>query len=178
MDTNARLVLQAQREGLTALHGDALQVNPNDLPVLQGTGNLLALTDNAELNELICQRWAEWLGQDFVFQWSGKEAVPAERKLTGQAVFSGILRPSVISAELQQNEARLRVVRPELGKRDLPGKALIWLWGDQVRFVPPDPTENNPVDRMLVLSDWAGLWDRSLRLEACRVIQSQSLEGV
>jgi NhaP-type Na+/H+ or K+/H+ antiporter/mannitol/fructose-specific phosphotransferase system IIA component (Ntr-type) len=114
LDTNARRVIEARAEGHAALMENAL--NPDLVEshaVLQRMGHLVALTDNKELNELLCQRWAESLGRESVFRWSDARAAvndAAAPPAHGRIAFPRLASPSVVAAELLDEESSLQHV--------------------------------------------------------------------
>ncbi|MCJ8331981.1 MAG: PTS sugar transporter subunit IIA, partial [Lentisphaeria bacterium] len=57
IDSNVRNIALAKRNGLTALNENALKMDMEDYPELYGIGNILAITENSDLNILICQRF-------------------------------------------------------------------------------------------------------------------------
>jgi hypothetical protein len=92
------------------VQADARDTSVEDRHELQGVGNLLALTDNEDLNELLCQRWAELLGPHHVFRWkAGRKDAPNPQASSraGAAVWPGLPKPSLLSAQLARGEAEL-----------------------------------------------------------------------
>lgn len=112
LDTNSRNVALAQKEGLSALCADGMEAEElyEDEERLYGTGYVLALTDNAELNQLLMQRWAAQLDNERVFGWVPSDSPTSEDQLTGQSVFADLSRPAVISTELMQGESSLESI--------------------------------------------------------------------
>jgi NhaP-type Na+/H+ or K+/H+ antiporter/mannitol/fructose-specific phosphotransferase system IIA component (Ntr-type) len=112
LDTNARNIALAQKEGLNAIRADGMEAEKlyEDEERLYGAGNVLALTDNAELNQLLMQRWAEQLDNERVFGWVPKDSPTSEDQLTGQSIFADLSRPAVISTELMQGESDLESI--------------------------------------------------------------------
>ena len=64
-------------------------------------GNLLALTDNEDLNVRLCDIWAEMLGKPNVWRWGGEESD------SGSRFAEGLPRPGLISAEMERGDAKL-----------------------------------------------------------------------
>ena len=69
IDTNLRSVQLARREGHMALQVNALSIDTDMYPQLYGTGNVLAITENAELNTLVCQLWKTEQPQANLYKW-------------------------------------------------------------------------------------------------------------
>ncbi len=118
LDTNARNISIAREEGLTALHRDGLEAEKlyGNEQMLFGTGFVLALTDNVELNQLLMQRWAARIGSESVFGWIPSSSPMQADEMTGTGVFGDLSRPAVIGSELMQGESDFELVRWEEGK--------------------------------------------------------------
>jgi len=68
LDTNKANCRNAKQEGLDTVHADALSPETfEDIP-LEGIGNLIAMTPNAEVNILACQQGAKVFGTDHIFR--------------------------------------------------------------------------------------------------------------
>lgn len=108
IDSNPHSVAEARGEGLLALQADARDITLQERVELSGVGNLLALTDNEDLNQVVCGCWADALGKAHVFRWarSAEDAIQG----TGDAeqiVWLGLPRPSQVSHRLAHREAEL-----------------------------------------------------------------------
>ena len=112
LDTNARNVSLARRDGLISLNCDGMQAEKlyEEEPLLFGTGYVIALTDNVEFNQILMQRWAEILDNEKVYGWIPQGSPHAEDQITGQSVFGDLTRPSVIGTELIQGESSFKIV--------------------------------------------------------------------
>ncbi len=112
LDTNARNIALAREEGLTAIHCDGMEAEKlyEEEQILFGTGYVLALTDNVELNQILMQRWAGNLDNEKVFGWIPDDSPHEDHLITGQSVFGDLVRPSVIGSELMQNESSFETV--------------------------------------------------------------------
>jgi NhaP-type Na+/H+ or K+/H+ antiporter/mannitol/fructose-specific phosphotransferase system IIA component (Ntr-type) len=112
IDSNRSSVSEAREKELVAFAGDA-----RDLSLWESrgefadVGNMLALTDNDELNQILSHRWAAALGRDHVFHWSSglSERHSREDFLSTAVVWKGTPRPSFICDELATGEAALEV---------------------------------------------------------------------
>ncbi|MDP4879074.1 MAG: PTS sugar transporter subunit IIA, partial [Opitutales bacterium] len=91
LDTNARNIALAQKEGLPAMHCDGMEAEKlyENEQALFGAGYVLALTDNIELNELLMQRWGEELANEKVFGWIPTDAPSSDDRLVGQSIRRG-----------------------------------------------------------------------------------------
>jgi NhaP-type Na+/H+ or K+/H+ antiporter/mannitol/fructose-specific phosphotransferase system IIA component (Ntr-type) len=118
VDSNARSVERARSDGHEAVLADARSQNALDAHAQGTIGNAIALTDNEDLNAMICQKWAEIVGTEHVFRWnSGKGETRAEEELPGHIIWQRLPKPGFISRELDLGEASLIVdetASPEL----------------------------------------------------------------
>lgn len=106
VDLNPRLVADARAEGLAAIVADARDRTIEERPELQGIGNLLALTDNEDLNLVLCERWSDLIDKKRLYRWSsGKVEKGGDNELVGNAVWSNLPKPTLLSAELGRGEA-------------------------------------------------------------------------
>jgi NhaP-type Na+/H+ or K+/H+ antiporter/mannitol/fructose-specific phosphotransferase system IIA component (Ntr-type) len=142
LDTNARNIAIAKKDGLTALHRDGMEAEKlhEEEQALFGAGQALALTDNVELNQLLMQRWADELDNEKVFGWIPSDNSTQEDQLTGQSVFGDLSRPAVIGSELLQGESSFESVTWEEGMT-LPSGDWHPLYirrGKQLKAVPHD----------------------------------------
>lgn len=92
VDTNAREVRFAKKEGLVAIGEDAMQLDPEAFPETYGCGNLLALTPNPDLNRMLCRRWSEFMEGDHLLRWekSGYETAENQHLLVGKSVWTNL----------------------------------------------------------------------------------------
>jgi len=143
IDTNPRPVADAKAEGLTALQGNALAPDLPENEHFSSVGYALAVTDNEDLNALICQRWAKVVGRSHVFRWTSDKTVgESGAGLVGQVAFSLLPKPSIVAAELAANEASFvsttsREANGSLANALLLGRAQ----EGQVEFFPHPPKE-------------------------------------
>ncbi len=112
LDTNVRNIAIAQKNGLQALLCDGMAAEKlyAEEQRLFGAGQVLALTDNIELNQLLMQRWAEVLDNEKVFGWIPADSSIKQDQLTGQSVFGNLARPAEIGSELLQEESSFESV--------------------------------------------------------------------
>jgi len=182
LDTNARNITLAQKEGLPAMHCDGMEAEKlyENEQALFGAGYVLALTDNIELNELLMQRWAEELDNEKVFGWIPLDAPTTEDRLVGQSVFGDLSRPAVIGSELMQNESSFETVEWTEGM-SLPSgdwHPLFIRRGKQLRAVPQDSMLKELAkdeDEVICLRRFEGFLLRSLQSGGLRTIECQNL---
>ena len=65
---------------------------------------LLCLTDNSELNALICERWIKINPNIEAFRWDTEKE---NNNLAGRVLFSYLPKPSNLSTEIGKGEARI-----------------------------------------------------------------------
>ncbi len=164
MDTNARLAKESRRLGFTVLAEDALQVEQlEDRVELHAVGHMLALTDNAELNTLLCQRWSDMVEPDHLFRWSVlNQRQPTLSRSQGTPIFAQLPRPSMLASELHTGESRLSIIA---GEQSFSGTPLAGIQGQKVYFpVRGSESEFKPeeMEWLLVLQREAGSLIRAL----------------
>lgn len=90
VDTNGRHIENAEAVGLTAFHQSIMADGVLDDLSLEGTGRILSLTDNDELNALAALRFGNWLGDENVYQLfpkKGSTGQPITERLRGTVLF-------------------------------------------------------------------------------------------
>lgn len=111
MDTNPREVKLALREGLTALNENAMAVEPENRIELYGIGNVLSITENEDLNRLVCQRWNKLLPSPRLFRWVA-ESIPDSNLnanlLVGLPVWQEIQLKAVLAQSSKSGNIRFR----------------------------------------------------------------------
>ncbi|MCO8121132.1 cation:proton antiporter [Stieleria sp. TO1_6] len=150
IDTNAREVRSAQRAGLVAISEDAMLLNPKSHVELFGCGNLLALTPNADLNRMLCQRWSEIL-EGSVYRWeqTGHETQENRHLFVGQRIWDTL----PLNRWMQPNTTAspLRVMRSGLGKPPRPIDVMMTARGEGV--FPGTPAELQDEDQQWLVYD-------------------------
>ncbi|MEZ5277566.1 MAG: cation:proton antiporter [Opitutaceae bacterium] len=182
IDNNPRTAAAARRENLEVIREDALASDiVDELDELQSVGYILALTDNIELNELICQRWSHVVPRDHLFRWA--QTVPTDaRKVTrhGRVILSGIPHPSLVSAELSRGDAILSSLDADKTRADPPGTNLAVVRGGKIlpEFWMVDDYALKPDDRCLHLVRTSGFLDRSLEAGDIVDLEPDSMEDL
>ena len=112
LDANADNIRTARKNGLIALQCNALEAEQlyEEQQELSNAGQMLALTDNIELNQLLMVKWAEMLGREKVFGWVPSTHLTPKDQLIGQPVFENLPRPSIISSKLAEEESRIEPI--------------------------------------------------------------------
>ncbi len=107
MDTNDKSVYNARKQNLYAVNNDALIPEDVSSEIISSVKNLLVLTDNEELNTLICEKWLLYIKKDRMFRWSEKES---EKKQMGIPIWQFLEKPSRISVDLKKSDLELEVI--------------------------------------------------------------------
>ncbi|HOV77738.1 MAG TPA: PTS sugar transporter subunit IIA, partial [Sedimentisphaerales bacterium] len=137
-----------------------------DRPEVHGIGNLLALTDNEDLNNVLCRQWTDTFGRYHVFGWHSAAGAPSvSRELTPWVVWSRLPRPSILSSNLDHARARLKVEEVS-NPKDAARNGPLLLAGPGVVFVDPSnassPNAGN-VSHAMVLERRTGYLIEALR---------------
>ena len=120
IDSNSTAVTEAKAGGFMAIYGDARNPDTLDLDEILGVysvGNILALTDNEDLNTLVCQRWGEELDKGRLFRWGRMGASSKSSAESGILIWSDLPKPSLLSDAL--NSKAIRVVGGEGYEEDV-----------------------------------------------------------
>lgn len=190
IDTNPRLVAATRKEGFKAYEEDARYIDQDGERLeFRNVGNLLAFTDNAELNELICDHWRESLGNEHIYRWGHPRSNPSDKRgRHGLEVFLNVGRPSVMSVELEDNETHTAVLEVDSDDFSTPGHLLFILRKGAVipaLALPADASEAEKKaaspqkgDRILVLLRSTGFLSRAI--DAGMVIDEkhETMEGL
>jgi NhaP-type Na+/H+ or K+/H+ antiporter/mannitol/fructose-specific phosphotransferase system IIA component (Ntr-type) len=106
MDSNPTAVAEALNEGFVAMVMDARDIEVVEANVaIQGVGKLLVLTDNEDLNALVCRGWAGLLGSRNVHFW-GMRTLSMETS-HHMVVWSDLPKPSLVSDQIFRRKAEL-----------------------------------------------------------------------
>lgn len=130
VDTNPQAVAEARSEGLTAIREDARDVELDTYAEIQSVGHVLALTDNEDLNILLCQHWGDTFGRENVYYWCRKSG----NEFGGRAVWQGLPKPSVMSGELERGEAVLMHLKDPQPDNENPARYLVGVGEEDVEL--------------------------------------------
>ena len=113
LDTNPTNIKLAKKQGLKALLCDGMEAEElyEEEQLLFGTGYVLALTDNSELNQLLMQRWAEQLNREIVYGWIPSDYAPSITNVIGQPIFGNLEPPAVLSSELIKRNYTIETIK-------------------------------------------------------------------
>ena len=108
VDTNKDAVDEARKENLAVFQGSALELKTIPEEFRRRIGYVLALTDNRELNKVICIRWAELVDKHHLYRWTGDDEEPETfSPELGQPIWQKLPKPSQVAYNLRNKEANL-----------------------------------------------------------------------
>ena len=110
LDINKANCRAAEKEGLKAVQADALEPDTLEELPLEGLGNMIAMTPNAEVNIVACQQGAKTFATDHVFRirlQEEKEDQTDERGLRDEGIllFDETLTLGTLQQRLRQGNA-------------------------------------------------------------------------
>lgn len=200
IDSNLRTVSKAREEGFDAYNEDALDaVSLLERDEFQSIGCVLAVTDNVELNQLIARHWRHHLGRYQVFGWKpitpvnvnqsnphmrGTAPTSPKQDRMG-AVFGNIVRPSVVSGELERYESTIDLIPvPETEDRSIrmpEGHPLMTIRDGKVLPLESDRIEEGQIkagDQLIVLHRSRGLLRNAMEKGAFMEPEVDTLENL
>ena len=110
LDLNSDLVTKSHQEGFVAICGDALNIHVVPQELMQSIGNVLALTDNRHLNQLICEKWQTHPHQIQAWRWSSHNA--SSHSKSGLQVWNRLQSPADTSFLLKSQQSQLVMYSP------------------------------------------------------------------
>lgn len=177
IDTNTRMVQSARREGLTAFEADARDTEIAETEDFQLVGNVLALTDNEDLNVRLCEVWLKVVGRDHVFRC---DPVDDERRIdtkaAGEIVWGGLPRPSQLAGEIRRGDALLSDREIDEEGRVPGGLPLMNVRGERVTI--GGDTAPEPGDRVLMLQRSAQYLASALHADLIIDVEATTLTAV
>lgn len=197
IDSNARNIQRARELGLDAYHADAMDADALILrSEYQPVGNLMALTDNIELNQLLGRQWQPHLGRYQTHAW--RPTAPANANKPGRggaptsatidqtgAIFGNVARPSVVSGELDRSESIVEVITVPETKGDrsptVPGHPLVAFSSGTVVPLASDEDVQNYLKagtRVAILHRSRGFLRRALEQGAFVLPEAHDLESL
>lgn len=184
VDTNPRLVREAQAAGHVVVNGDARDTaSLQERNELQGVGNVLALTDNEDLNVRICQNWADVTGATHVYRCNPTEGEGDDERededVAGKVIWAKLPKPSLVSAELQRSEAAILEAtgyEPAFAQLATP---LITVTGGKISFeAPTAPGDEQQESSTLYVQRRADYLMRSIRPELITKVKADDLQDL
>ena len=148
MDTSSSHCREAKKEGLDSVRADALAPDTFEETPLEGIGNLIAMTPNAEVNILACQQGAKYFGTDHVFRirlQDEKEEPREERQLRDEGIllFEETMTLSVLQQRLRHGQDFYCTeyaidTEEQLEQEETEHAPLFYVKNDHLELVAPD----------------------------------------
>ena len=107
IDNNKNIVKQYSKKGINVICKNSLDEDIDEETSFLNIGNLLAITDNLELNLLIAQHWARIIPKNNIYYWSNNKPTTQKQNFLGKAIWEELPKPSIISSELQSRSSIL-----------------------------------------------------------------------
>lgn len=107
LDLNPREIKLSKRDGFTAICENAMGLDPAKHFELYGVGNVLAITENNDLNQLICQRWKKLLNEARIMYWDPDAAKNEDHqilKTAGTPVWTDLNIRTILAQNIQHDE--------------------------------------------------------------------------
>ncbi|KAA3608479.1 MAG: hypothetical protein D8M58_19580 [Calditrichaeota bacterium] len=115
LDLNKDAVENAQKNGFTVLLKNA--TTPESVPdeITNRIGNVLALTDNRDLNQLVCEKWSGFVKSGNLFRWSPQHSESGgSKRQSGKAIWTKLNKPSQVAYDLHSKEILLSLKKPKV----------------------------------------------------------------
>jgi NhaP-type Na+/H+ or K+/H+ antiporter/mannitol/fructose-specific phosphotransferase system IIA component (Ntr-type) len=97
IDLNPKKIKIAKSSGLTAICDNALTLDPETHVELYNIGNVLAITENEDLNGMICQKWHYYSRKLNLFFWSSQKTLSTESYSVGKSIWHDLNMKEVLS---------------------------------------------------------------------------------
>jgi len=140
VDSNPREVKIAQREGLNAINDNAMTMEMDQYLDLNWVGHVFAVTENEELNRLICQRWNNLFGKVSLYYWAStllNESHQPSSVLVGTPVWAHLPLKSILANSLHQRELIVCEDQLEETRDTLPSHHLLFIQNKSVFLERP-----------------------------------------
>jgi len=119
VDQNQRSVEAAEGEGLTAMTIDARDPKiVEDKPELTSVGHLVALTDNENLNLVVCDRWSIVIPEGKSWFWGTANMTEGKHAKIGKPLWGDLPKPTLLSQELETEETIIAISDQPVKTRD------------------------------------------------------------
>ena len=108
IDANSNNVQAARKEGLVAITSNAFELELLEREGFLEVGNVLALTDNKDLNLTLCKHWQDLGERVRTLRWADKEEEKGinDYRHLGKVIFADLPKPSVVSHQIEMGTLR------------------------------------------------------------------------
>ena len=154
LDVNNRAVARARQKGLKVIKGNALSIEVEDHPELYEIGNVLAITENEELNTLICQKWSKEQAHANVYKWGSQNATE-DRSIdghfvNGQLVWKNLKLNKIVAAD---REDEIGIVSCKTKFEEIPNENQVVMCSFANGILPFPPKDGTGDCSILVQSE-------------------------
>ncbi len=151
LDTNADAVRETQQDGRIAFQGNALSTDSLPAEITVSIGYVLALTDNRDLNQLICEKWSEVVAGNKLFRWSS-QSLEIEQQIAGMGIpiWSHLAKPSQVSYDLKNSAVHFYQNNHEEGQLQA-NNSILLMAENQGKILFDQPVESSETTQMLLL---------------------------
>ena len=176
LDTNSDAIQEAKQAGLVAFQGNALSLKPLPKEITDSIGYVLALTDNRDLNQLICEKWSEAIENRKLFRWTSQNN-EVEQQIAGKGIpiWPTLPKPSQVSYDLKTKEKTLHQM-DNLTSKTVERTSLILMTESQEEISFNRPADISTATKFLVLQRVSGLLTGLLRKQHVMFIQPDSYQ--
>ncbi|MBN2520756.1 MAG: sodium:proton antiporter, partial [Bacteroidales bacterium] len=153
IDANYDAVNETRIKGFDVFQGNALEEETLPEDIISGIDNVLALTDNKEINLKICEKWYSLLKKGNFFYWSQERLNElSTKKISCKAVWNNLAKPSEISYDIKQKNINLTINKVQYLQNHHTYKVfpLLFLNDDNVQIYS-DEDEKNKNSQVLFL---------------------------
>jgi NhaP-type Na+/H+ or K+/H+ antiporter/mannitol/fructose-specific phosphotransferase system IIA component (Ntr-type) len=120
IDLNQDAVKDARENGFTAYLGNATTTDSIPEEVANRIGNILALTDNRDLNQLVCEKWSDLVKPKYLFRWSPAHSETEKpHKRSGIPIWTHLEKPSQVAYDLHSKEVLLSLTKPKTISKEM-----------------------------------------------------------
>ena len=145
IDQNRRDIAISRRDGLTAINENALSINADNYPEIYGIGNILAITENEDLNTLICQRWKKEIPGVNLYRW-GRQATSEEQNvdrqlMAGDLVWQDLKLGQFTQLDLDEKQLGIRSEKTHVDRVVASERVLMSIVKEKILpYLPQDST--------------------------------------
>lgn len=159
VDTNPRHVREAKRQGFEALCDNAMVLDPEHEPLFYGVGNVMAITENQDLNSLLCRRWDSLLDKPNLYRWAraGEDDGDKEDVHSGVPIWTNLQLKELLARDLT-GDLEISIGEVDMNKFERRDEILMSrLNGQTVAAFPPEAKETIQILRLGRFEEGSGL---------------------
>ena len=180
LDLNRREVAIAKRERLIAINENALTLNIENYPEIYGIGNILAITENEDLNTLICQRWKKEMPHATLYRWgtnaNGEGHTFDPHLMAGELIWQEV-RLSQFT-QLDENENQLGIIDESSQLETIRDKEGILMCSQKKNIAPYLPKDRTGDCHILYCRSLASSLEVNIKTNWIKISHSKSLPEV